>query len=154
MDTVDILNEFKCLNKMAKKINTIQKIDLNCLHVDYEIFKNSKKDMQSLPFTKSSEIDFSINISQNSQSNFHSLTSSNIFHNTNFLSSHIQNKKELKNHKLSYIYDLISVDPISINELCKKTAKPISQISNDLLLLELEGYVQKVAGGYICILSK
>ena len=41
MDTVDILNEFKCLNKMAKKINTIQKIDLNCLHVDYEIFKKN-----------------------------------------------------------------------------------------------------------------
>lgn len=119
MDTVDILMEFKCLNKMTKKINTIQKMDLNCLHVDYEIFEHSKKNL-----------------------------------NTNLLPLPIQNKKELKNHRLAYIYDLISVDPISINELCKKTSKPISQISNDLLLLELEGYIQKVAGGYICTLNK
>ena len=96
-------------------MNTIEKIDLDCLYVDYEIFKNSRKPLNSLS---------------------------------------TQNKKELKNSKLAYIYDLISVEPISINELCKKTSKPISQISNDLFLLELEGYIKKVAGGYICILNK
>ena len=113
--TEDILQEFKSLKKLDKKLNTIEKIDLDCLYVDYEIFKNSRKPLNSLS---------------------------------------TQNKKELKNSKLAYIYDLISVEPISINELCKKTSKPISQISNDLFLLELEGYIKKVAGGYICILNK
>ena len=64
------------------------------------------------------------------------------------------NKKMLKNKKHQFVYDLISDNPISINEICKKTNESISVISNALFILELEGYIKKVAGGYICILDK
>ena len=64
------------------------------------------------------------------------------------------NKKTLKNKKHQFVYDLISNNPISINEICKKTNKSMSVVSNSLFLLELEGYIKKVAGGYVCILDK
>ena len=144
-------------------MKTIEKIDLDCLYVDYEIFKNSRKTLNSLKtskhskfsnFAKNSNSNFYVDISLDSSACFDSSMTSNLHSNTNTNSLSTQNKKELKNSKLAYIYDLISVEPISINELCKKTSKPISQISNDLFLLELEGYIKKVAGGYICILNK
>lgn len=69
-------------------------------------------------------------------------------------SSSLLNKKTLKNTKHQFIYDLISDTPISINEICKKTNESISVVSNSLFLLELEGYIKKVAGGYVCILDK
>ena len=61
--------------------------------------------------------------------------------------------KTLKNHEYQFVYDLISDNPISINEICKITNESISSISNALFILELEGYIKKVAGGYICILD-
>ena len=64
------------------------------------------------------------------------------------------NKKILKNKKYQFVYNLVSDSPISINEICKKTDESISVISNALFILELEGYIKKVAGGYICILDK
>lgn len=69
-------------------------------------------------------------------------------------SYNLLNKKILKNKKYQFVYNLISDNPISINEICKKTNESISVISNALFILELEGYIKKVAGGYICILDK
>ena len=69
-------------------------------------------------------------------------------------SSSLLNKKTLKNTKHQFVYELISDNPISINEICKKTNESISVISNVLFILELEGYIKKVAGGYVCILDK
>ena len=149
--TEDILQEFKSLKKLSKKLNAIQKLDLDSLDVDFEIFESSKK---SSPTIKSSNINSFVNSSLDHHLNFHSSMPSNIHSDNNVILSHAQNKKELKNPKLAYVYDLITLEPISINELCKKTSKPISKISNDLFLLELEGYIKKVAGGYVCILNK
>ena len=150
-DTEDILQELKCLSNFSKKLKDIQKLNLNSLDVDFEIFESAKK---SSGFAKSSNTKSFVNSSLDHHLNFHSSRSSNIHSGNNLTSLNTQNKKDLKNPKLAYIYDLISFEPISINELCKKTSKPISQISNDLFLLELEGYIKKVAGGYICILNK
>lgn len=149
--TEDILQEFKSLRKFSKKLKDIQKLDLNSLDVDFEIFESTKK---SSGFVKFSNTKSFVNSSLDHHLKFHSSMPSNIHSDNNLTSLNAQNKKELKNRKLAYIYDLISVEPISINELCKKTSKPISQISNDLFLLELEGYIKKVAGGYVCILNK
>ncbi len=149
--TEDILQEFKSLRKFSKKLKDIQELDLNSLDVDYEIFESAKKSLGSV---KSSNTKSFVNSSLDHHLNFHSSRPSTIHSDNNLTSLNIQNKKELKNPKFSYIYDLISYEPISINELCKKTSKPISQISNDLFLLELDGYIKKVAGGYICILNK
>lgn len=129
-DTEDILQEISSLKKLQKKLNTIQRINLSSLDVDYEIFENLKKTINS-PKSKKS---FAYNEPNNPFD--------------------ISSKKVLENKKLSYIYDLISTTPISINEICKKTSKPISEISKDLFTLELEGYIKKVAGGYVCILNK
>ena len=74
--------------------------------------------------------------------------------NTDFESSKSLERKTCKNAKLKSVYDLISTTPISINEICKKTSKSISEVSNILFSLELEGYIKKVAGGYVCILNK
>ena len=68
-------------------------------------------------------------------------------------SCNLLNKKTLKNNEYQFVYDLISDIPISINEICKKTNKSISDISNAIFFLELEGYIKKVAGGYVCILN-
>ena len=148
-DTEDILQELKCLRKLIKKLKGIQKMDLSSLDIDFDVFESSKKPL------KSSNDNFYINTSLDSQVHFDASISSNVH------SSHpsksldiIQNKKELKNPKLAYIYNYISMEPISINEICKKTSKSISQVSNDLFMLELDGYIKKVAGGYICILNK
>ncbi len=149
-NTEDILQEFKSLKKLSKNFKDIQKIELASLDIDYGIFESSKK---SSPTIKSSNINSFVNSSLD-YLNSHSSIPSNIRPNNNLESLNFQNKKELKDSKLAYIYDLIFDKPISINELCKKTSKPISKISNDLFLLELEGYIKKVAGGYVCILNK
>ena len=150
-NTEDILQEFKSLKKLSENFKDIQKIELDSLDIDYGIFESSKK---SSPTIKSSNINSFVNSSLDHHLNFHSSMPSNIHSDNNVILSHAQNKKELKNPKLAYVYDLITLEPISINELCKKTSKPISKISNDLFLLELEGYIKKVAGGYVCILNK
>ena len=59
-------------------------------------------------------------------------------------------KKKCKNKKYSVVYDLISNNPISLNEIYLKLKININEINNILLLLEIEGYIEKVAGGYIC----
>ena len=147
-DTEDILQEFKCLRKLIQKLKDIQKIDLNSLDIDFKVFESYKTSL------KSSNNNFYIDTSIDSQVHFDASIFSNVHSSTPLKSLKIENKKELKNPKLAYIYDLISNEPISINEICKKTSKPISQIFSDLFSLELEGYIKKVAGGYICILNK
>lgn len=63
-------------------------------------------------------------------------------------------KKELKNKDYKKIYNLITEDIISIDELYKKSNMNLSKINQILFYLEIEGYIEKVAGGYRCILSK
>ena len=63
-------------------------------------------------------------------------------------------KKKCTNVKYNEIYQYITEQPITLNEICQKTNKNISEINNILLMLELEGYIEKTIGGYICILDK
>lgn len=67
----------------------------------------------------------------------------------------IQKKRKIcKNREYNKIYELITENPISLNEIYQKSSENISTINNILLMLELEGYVKKVVGGYTCILDK
>ena len=59
-------------------------------------------------------------------------------------------KKELKNKEYENIYNLITEKPISINEIYIKSKESISKINNILFILEVEGYIKKEAGGYVC----
>jgi DNA processing protein len=63
-------------------------------------------------------------------------------------------RKICKNKEYNDIYQLITENPISLNEVCQQSSKNISEITNILLMLELDGYIEKVAGGYVCILDK
>ena len=63
-------------------------------------------------------------------------------------------RKICKEKEYNDIYQWITETPISLNEICKKSNQNISEISNTLLMLEIEGYIEKVIGGYRCILDK
>lgn len=64
------------------------------------------------------------------------------------------NMNKLKNKKEQKIYKIITTEVTSINEICKKSNMPFYEISSILFSLEIEGYIEKVAGGYRCILNK
>ena len=61
------------------------------------------------------------------------------------------NKKICKNKEYNEIYKFISEIPCTLNELYQNTNNDIKEIMNILFLLELDGYIEKVAGGYKCI---
>lgn len=63
-------------------------------------------------------------------------------------------RKVCRNKEYNEIYQFITENPISLNEIYKKSSKSISEVNNILLMLELEGYIEKVVGGYRCILDK
>ena len=60
-------------------------------------------------------------------------------------------RKSCKNEKYNEVYKLIGEEKSSINEIYKKSNKSINEINNILIMLEIEGYIEKVAGGYKCI---
>lgn len=64
------------------------------------------------------------------------------------------NTNKLKNKKEQKIYKIITTEVTSINEICKKSKIPFYEISPILFSLEIQGYIEKVAGGYRCILNK
>lgn len=64
------------------------------------------------------------------------------------------NKKVCTNPDYFEIYQLISDKPISLEAISKKSSERITHINQILLMLELEGLIEKVAGGYVCILNK
>ena len=63
-------------------------------------------------------------------------------------------KKICKNKEYEKIYQFITEEIISLNEIYQKSDQEITQINKILLMLELEGYIKKVAGGYTCILGE
>lgn len=63
-------------------------------------------------------------------------------------------KKECNNSEYNKVYKFINSTPISLNELCKNSNKNISDINNILLMLELEGFIEKGVDGYTCIFEK
>lgn len=63
-------------------------------------------------------------------------------------------RKKCKNKEYNEIYQFITEKPILLNEIYKKSRKSMADINNILLMLEIEGYIEKIAGGYRCILDK
>lgn len=62
-------------------------------------------------------------------------------------------KKICRNKDYNEIYQLITEKPISLNDIYKDSNKSISEINHILLMLEIDGYIKKVGGGYTCILD-
>lgn len=63
-------------------------------------------------------------------------------------------RKKCNNKEYNEIYQLITEEPILLNEIYQKSSKSMADINNILLMLEIDGYIEKVAGGYRCILDK
>lgn len=63
-------------------------------------------------------------------------------------------RKKCTNKQYNEIYKYIKEKSISLGEIYQKSNKDIAQINQILLILELEGYIKKVEGGYQCILEK
>ncbi len=66
----------------------------------------------------------------------------------------ISERKKCTNKKYNEIYKFIKEKPISLEEIYQRSNKEVSEINQILLILELEGYIEKVVGGYKCILEK
>ena len=57
---------------------------------------------------------------------------------------------KIKNEEYIKIYRLIKKGINNIDEISKKTQKNIAKLNEMLLMLEIEGYILKTAGGYKC----
>ena len=158
-ETNDILLEFDNLKGLTT--NDIKMVDLPNFSIKLNDFNihpyNSNCGLQVLNIDSSnSDLQISNIDSLNNDlqvSNINILNNDLQVSNAIFKSSKSLEKKICKDSKLQCVYDLISTTPISINEICKKTSKSISEVSNILFSLELDGCIKKVAGGYICILN-
>ena len=58
-------------------------------------------------------------------------------------------KKEYKK-----VFDAVGLTPTEKEEICYKSKTNIKEVNSILLMLEIEGYVEKVAGGYKCVVNK
>ena len=153
----DILQEFKSLKKLLRKINQIEKVDLSLLDSKCELFQNfSNSSDYTSELEKLSFKPTTINIHTDTLNISSSLSNTNNIIFANPLKDNLTHfkTKKIKNPTFQEIYSLITNEPISINTLCKKTSKSISEVSSILFSLELEGYIKKIAGGYICISNK
>lgn len=65
--------------------------------------------------------------------------------------SEIREVKKLPDKQYREIYQLISGEVTSLNEIYQKSSKSVGEINQILLMLELDGYIRKTAGGYECI---
>lgn len=59
--------------------------------------------------------------------------------------------KKIRNKKYQEIYEIIANGNNSINEIYQKSNQSMSEINNMIVMLEIEGYITKTAGGYICV---
>lgn len=55
------------------------------------------------------------------------------------------------NPKQTKLFKLINSNPVTPNDLARKTNYMINEIQNILFILEMDGYIKKVPGGYVCI---
>lgn len=65
--------------------------------------------------------------------------------------SEIREVKKLPDKQYREIYQLISGEVTSLNEIYQRSSKSVGEINQILLMLELDGYIRKTAGGYECI---
>ena len=79
---------------------------------------------------------------------------------TEFKEIYKKNKKSNNLNKRNYnfsdskqklIFSLISEKPISTNDLSRKSGYSVNEVLSILFILEMNGYIKKVQGGYICM---
>lgn len=79
---------------------------------------------------------------------------------TEFKEIYKKNKKSNNLNKRNYnfsdskqklIFSLISEKPISTNDLSRKSGYSVNEVLSTLFILEMNGYIKKIQGGYICM---
>lgn len=73
------------------------------------------------------------------------------FLNCEYIEPEQKTKIELKSNIEKEVYKIIKYGVKEVSEIAKKSNKSISEITNILLMLELDGAIKKIAGGYKCI---
>ena len=53
--------------------------------------------------------------------------------------------------KQTSIFNLINQKPISANDLSRKSGYSVSEVLSTLFILEMNGCIKKVQGGYMCM---
>ena len=62
--------------------------------------------------------------------------------------------KGIKEKEYQEIYKIILKNPKNIDIIYKKSINTVGEINQILLMLEIEGYIKKTAGGYVCTQKK
>ena len=57
----------------------------------------------------------------------------------------------LPDPKQARVFKLISKNPTTPNDLARKTKYSINEVQSILFILEMNGYIKKVQGGYVCM---
>ena len=79
---------------------------------------------------------------------------------TEFKEIYKKNKKSNKLSKANYnfsdlkqasIFNLINEKPISANDLSRNSGFSVNEVLSILFILEMNGYIKKVQGGYVCM---
>lgn len=67
--------------------------------------------------------------------------------------SNILNKRNcnFSDSKQELIFNLLTDKPISANDLSRKSGCSVSEVLSTLFILEMNGYIKKIQGGYICM---
>lgn len=60
-------------------------------------------------------------------------------------------EKKIVNKEYKEIYELIANGINNINEIYRKSNKPMSEVNRIIFMLEVEEYIAKTEGGYICV---
>lgn len=136
--TNDILKEFDCFSSIN--------FDDEVAPYREDAFIKNNSSLSNLKLASALELELMLGLDSKLNSGLNSNLNPSL---NSSLNSKYPNNNNFSS-KYEYVYKFISDTPISINELCKKTNKTINIILNDLFMLEMDGFIRKVAGGYIC----
>lgn len=124
----------KLIQKGAMLVTSTKDIIENFKFLKYKEILNHNK-IEKNNMNSNNKLKNNLNIKSDIKSNIQSSVKTNIKFN---------NKEEKE------IYNLVKNNINNINEIFKSSKIPVNKINETLLILELENYIEKSKGGYIC----
>lgn len=124
----------KLIQKGAMLVTSTKDIIENFKFLKYKKILNHNK-IEKNNMNSNNKLKNNLNIKSDIKSNIQSSVKTNIKFN---------NKEEKE------IYNLVKNNINNINEIFKSSKIPVNKINETLLILELENYIEKSKGGYIC----
>lgn len=124
----------KLIQKGAMLVTSTKDIIENFKFLKYKEILNHNR-IEKNNMNSNNKLKNNLNIKSDIKSNIQSSVKTNIKFN---------NKEEKE------IYNLVKNNINNINEIFKSSKIPVNKINETLLILELENYIEKSKGGYIC----